>query len=159
MHKFNLGQWLNIVEILTGIAVLVSLIFVAIEINQNTLTTKISTYQTAIDKLDVRSYMLATNSDLHRIETLATTAREQLTEEEWSRFEHFTLPHLALWEFVNDAKLNGAFSHAQWQGFELYFQSHFCKPNSPMRVIYHDNNKIWSDPFAEHIASVEESEC
>ncbi|MEH6516953.1 MAG: hypothetical protein V7742_09735 [Halioglobus sp.] len=159
MRKLNLSQWTNLVELATGIVVIVTLVFVGIEIRQNTAAIKMESYQTAIDKLDARSYLLATDTGMHRLAKLAEESRSELTGDEWSRFVYFELPHLSVWEFIYDAHLKDSIDWHQWQGFERYFLSHYCSPNSPMRAVYSENITIWSDPFAQHIADVEKTKC
>lgn len=159
MLNLKPGQLKDTIEMLTGIVVIVSLVFVGIEVRQNTAAIKMQAYQTSIDKLDHRSYLLASDKELHRIDSLAQTARDELTEAEWSRYTLFTLPHLAVWEFIYDASTKGNIDWHQWQGFERYFLMHYCMPNSPTRLVYHENITIWSDPFLEHIAEVEKDSC
>lgn len=159
MSKLNLPQWAHIVEIVTGIVVIVSLIFVGIEIKQNTDTIKMQAYETAMDKLDLRAYTLATDPEMHRIATLAETSRSELTAEEWSRFAQFTLPHLAAWEFIFDAHTKEHVDWHQWQGFDRYFVMHHCSPSSAQRAIYHEYIEIWSDPFAQHVEEIEQTKC
>lgn len=60
MRKLNLGQWTELLELATGIVVIITLVFVGIEIRQNTAAIKMDSYQTAMDKLDDRHYLLAT---------------------------------------------------------------------------------------------------
>jgi hypothetical protein len=159
MSKMTWRQWTELIEVATGIVVIISLVFVAIEIRQNTSAIKMQAYQTAIDKLDHRSYLLASDPEMHRIARLAETSRTELTADEWSRFVYLELPHLAAWEFIYDANLKGNIDWHQWQGFERYFQFHYCAPESPMRAVYHQNITIWSDPFLQHIADIEKNDC
>ena len=99
------------------------------------------------------------DSDLLRIVSLADGSRDKLIKVEQSRLVHFTLPHLALWEFINYARMKESLDWNQWRGFERYFLPHFCAPVSHMRAIYQDFNTIWSEPFQGYIANVEMSQC
>ena len=159
MNKLNLPQWAHVVEIATGIVVIISLIFVGVEIKQNTDAIKMQAYGETMDRLDFRSYTLATDPDMHRIATSAERSRSELTAEEWSRFAHFTLPHLAAWEFIFDAHTKDNVDWHQWQGFDRYFIQYHCLPGSAQRAIYHEYIDIWSDPFSAHIAEVEKTRC
>ena len=159
MRKLNLGQWTELLELATGIVVILTLVVVGIEIRQNTAAIKMDSYQTAMDKLDERHYLLATDAEVHRIAKLAEESRDELTEDEWSRFGLLELPHLAVWEFIYDAHLKDNIDWHQWQGFERYFLAYYCSPNSPMRAVYHENITIWSDPFMQHIADIEKTKC
>jgi len=159
MQRLGFSQWADILEVATGIVVIVTLIFVGIEIRQNTAAIKMQAHSTALDKLDGRSYLLATDPDLHRIVKLAETKRNEMTEEEWSRFTYLELPHLALWEFIHDAHSKGNIDEGQWQGFDRYFLSFYCSSSSPMRSVYHENLEIWSDPFASYVATLDTAKC
>ena len=159
MGYSKLTQYKDLIELVTGLVVIVSLIFVGIEIRQNTAAIKMDAYQIALDKLDHRSYMLATDKELFRIVQLAADSGSELSEEEWSRVILFTLPHLAVWEFLHDAHTKDNIDRFQYQGFERYFIAHLCTDNSVMRRAYHENIDIWSDPFLEYVTVMENTKC
>ena len=159
MQKLGFTQWTNLLEVVTGVVVIITLVFVGIEIRQNTAAIKMQAHSTALDKLDARHYLLATDSDLHRIVTMAKASRGDMSEEEWSRFTLLELPHIALWEFLHDSRIKDNIDEIQWQGFERYFFSLYCETRSPMKVVYHENIAIWSDVFATYVGEIDSLTC
>lgn len=159
MRNLGFTQWANLLEMVTGIVVIISLVFVGIEIRQNTAAIKMQAHSTALDKLDGRHYLLATDPELHRIVKMAETSRGDMSEEEWSRFTLLELPHIALWEFLHDSRIKDNIDERQWQGFERYFFALYCETRSPMRAVYLENLGIWSDVFATYIAEIDLVNC
>ena len=88
-------DWRAIGELIGGLAVILSLIYVGTQVRQNTKATKLTSYQHALDKLTALDLLLAKDQALHRIAWLVEKSRDELTEEEWSRYTYLTLPNFA----------------------------------------------------------------
>ena len=153
----TIQEWGAIGELIGGIAVILSLIYVGTQVRQNTNASKLASYRELNDKLINFDLVLATNSELHRITLLAENSRSELTEEEWSRYVHFSLPKLAMWEYAFDESTKADIDEIQWGCFERYFLSCYLAPNTGFRAVYKDHSEIFIESFQQYIAAIDDA--
>jgi len=124
----KLADWAHIAEIMAFILVTVSLVYVGLEVRQNTAAVQNESHQNIISMLNDQQMALSTNKELHRIFMTAETSPEKLTAEEWSRFVQFMYPRIGVWEYLFIAKQQGSITDTVWTAFEPYYLSIICKP-------------------------------
>ena len=84
--SLRLVEWSAVAQIVSAIAVVVSLIYVGLELNRNTVSLRASTFQTAADSVTGFSAMVAAQPDLARIWTEGLQDLESLMPDERVRF-------------------------------------------------------------------------
>jgi len=117
----------SLVELAGAIAVLLGLIFVGLELRQNTAAVEASTLQSLTDASVDYVTLLAVDADLNRIWQKASISPEQLTEEESSRL-HFLIR--GQWLRFQNTFLHwqrGTLSDEDWALYEGYI----CRVGTP----------------------------
>ncbi len=157
MIKLKLNEWASIGEIITSLAVVASLVYVAFEIKQNTDSLQQSSYQSVLDRLSSHDMMVAADKDLHRIVSSAENPDIELSEEDWSRFEHFAFPKMGEWEYMFLASEANAISQIQWTAFEPYFTQLYCQPG--YQKFWKNNRFAFAAAFQTYVDSITQSRC
>ena len=86
---FDLGDIGNLAEAIAAIGVIVSLIYLGVQIQQNTNAIRASSYQSVADDITDFQMGLAQNSDLTRIYLTGLEDLELLTPVERTQFEYY----------------------------------------------------------------------
>ena len=92
----KLSEWASIAEIVGAVAVVASLAYVALQIDQNTLAIEASTRIGRLDYGRQQSELLITEPGLANLVLAAEKSADDLTEEEQLRFYEFTTWRLAI---------------------------------------------------------------
>lgn len=125
MFDLGSGRSKALIEIVSAGAVLMGLIFVGLELNQNTEAVQASTLQSITDQTQEYLLLLSTDSELNRIWRLANENPEAMNESEASQY-FFLLR--AQWLRYQNAFLQwqrGTMSNKDWTLYELFI----CDPS------------------------------
>ena len=87
MKKLSLGDLANVAEAIAAVGMIISLIYLAAQIHQNTKAVRASSYQEVADGVTVFQTMLAENEDLAGIYLQGAEDPKKLSPEELLRFE------------------------------------------------------------------------
>ena len=157
MPKFKLSDWAHISEIGASIVVVLSLIYVGLQINQNTVALQQETYQSVQEILHNVDMTLATDSELLEVVMLAETSPSKASPLQWRKFTHLAFPQFATWEFIFLARQAGAFSEDQWTAIDPYFSVIMCKAGYTR--FWRENKPVFAPSFAKHVETVFASRC
>ena len=153
----QLSEWASISEIVASIVIIASLGYVALELNQNTQAIQQSSYQDALDTLSSGDFLLASDAGVHRIVKLGEVDSPEISETEWSRFEHFAFPRVGVWEHTFLAHSENSISEIQWTALEPFFINMFCKAG--YRRFMKENRVAWSLDFLSYIDTEATPKC
>lgn len=130
MSKKNLGlsEWAQIAEIVGSVAVVISLIFVGLEVRNAAEQLEQASDSTADSVNSQMSLMIGSDPELAALVHRGEWEPEALTPEEMFRFENLALPRLAAWENTHAAYLAGEFSESGWQDWDRFFRMRFGRP-------------------------------
>ena len=128
MARLTLPEWAHIAEIIGSIVIVLSLVYVAFELGHNTNSLQQSSYQAALETLATGDMMLAENADMHQLVKSAETDPNSISDTEWSRFKHYTMPRIGVWEYSFLGYEAGAIADEHWLAMDGYFGSIYCQP-------------------------------
>jgi len=157
MSKLKLSDWANISEIVGSIVVVLSLIYVGLQISQNTVALEQESYQSVQDILHTVDVTLATDTELLEIVMLAEKSPSETSALEWRKFSHLAFPRFATWEFVFLARGAGAVGEDQWAAMDPYFTEMLC--HSGYRRFWRENMQVFASSFVKHVDSAVPSVC
>jgi hypothetical protein len=126
VRKLTLAEWANLAEIFGTVAIVVSLAYVGLEVNQNTKALQTEAYTSVLEMISEGENILATNAEFHKIFVTGQSAPDRLSEEEWSRFTYFNYPRMGLWEYLFLGKMDDTITPQTWSAFDPYFRSLAC---------------------------------
>jgi hypothetical protein len=112
----------NIGEFVAAVAVVVSLIYLALQIRQNTRSVASSTYQGIRHMVQEMELLLASDPELNRIWTIGRREPDSLDDEQWSRFSTLALTFYRTFEnayFERQKKVFDDQTYRPWEVFSL----------------------------------------
>jgi len=149
MRDLKLSEWANVAEIFASIVIIASLMYVGVELNQNTQALRNDSYQYVLALLSDQQIALVSNDELHRIVKAAENTPSEVSEEEWSRFTEFMFPRIGVWEYLYVANQEGSISDTVWEGFDPYFLSIICRPGYGRWI--KENSTAFAPVFYEYL--------
>jgi hypothetical protein len=158
MRKLALSEWANVAEIIASIVIVASLVYVALEINQNTQSLQQGAYQNALDRLSTGDLLLAADGETQRIVSLAEADSPELTATEWERFKNYAFPRIGVWEYTYLAHEENAISSIQWTALSPYFENLYCTSPGYQRF-FKETEFAWSKTFMGFVQTTVSGNC
>ena len=143
----TLDQIANIAEISAAALVIVSLIYVAIQIKQNTKATQLSTSQAFIDAHGEVVLRIAVDKEFRDIYWRGLKGLSNLHGSETAAFAVWTNHAFRVWESFYYQWQEGVFDDRLWAGFKVQLCDFFGYPGT--REIWSARNHLFSEEFRE----------
>ena len=128
MRKLALSEWANIAEILGSVVVVLSLIFIGLELRQNTNALYTNSWQQVIDKMIDLDLSEATDGSLASVMIRGEPDPAALSDIDRWRFYRVAQARLGQLEFAYLAKINGTLDEFHWGAMEGYLRHILCLP-------------------------------
>jgi hypothetical protein len=146
----KLSEWASVAEITSALAVVVSLVYVGIQINQNTAAVKASTHQAMIDYGREQSEILVTDTTLAALVAKGEGDPSSLTPHERGQFYEFTTWRMAMWELSFLNYEIGLVDDEMWLAWDGYYRLLvFDKPG--YMEFWRDNRTAFHERFQNHV--------
>ena len=139
----------SIGELLGGLAVFVSFVFLALQIRQNTTSVRAATSASISESLSRFTEMLASQPDLAHLWYQGRDEYDSLNEEERLRFRLTFLTYMRRLENAFYQQARGFVDPDHWQTTERHIASVMFRPGT-LRV-WNETKQIFSDRFVEFI--------
>ena len=85
-------------EIIGGVGIIISILYLAFEVSKNTTNTQISNHLALIEQASKLKYLRMTNSDMAEIALKGASNSTSLSEVDQSRFRSYALQVFDMWE-------------------------------------------------------------
>ena len=118
----------NIGELVAAIGVIVSLIYLAVQIRQNTKTVRTSTYQAVLDYSNRVQELVLSNPNLERIWRVGRRDPTQLTDDERPQFRLLLTSFLNVYETMFLQYRRGTLDEEYWKSRLLGLELMFSQP-------------------------------
>lgn len=149
----KLSKWANVAEIASAVAIVGSLVYIAVQINQNTVAIEASTQQDVLNYGREQAELLITQPGLAKFVIEAEKDAKNLTEEERLRFYEFTSWRLATWEIAHAAHVQGIMAEEMWLAWDGYYL--LIVEGKPGYIqFFEDTRPQWDARFMKHIDDV-----
>ena len=133
-------------EILGAIAVLVTLLYLATQVRQNTRAMDVATYESVIAGFNVLAMAAATDPTLARIFTHGLDAPETLSDDEALQFSFLMRALCNQWMKLLRLRESGALSDSDWQAFG---QEASQVLGGPGGATFRAQNRVFADLYSE----------
>jgi hypothetical protein len=130
----KLSDWANVAEIVGAVAVIVTLAYVAVQIEQNTEQTE----------------LLITQPGLAKLVMEAERNANVLSDEEQLLFYEFTTWRMATWELTYQEYVDGLLDEETWLAWDGYYLL-FVKGKPGYRKFFSDTRPQWDSRFMAHV--------
>lgn len=121
MRRRSVKEWAAIAEIVGGVAVIISLLFVALSIRQNTQAIEATTWESFLDRSERINLAIAGSDDLARIIQEGESDPGQLTGEDYFRFSHAARIRFGAWEAIFNHYQVGRLSANSWEVWNAFY--------------------------------------
>jgi hypothetical protein len=153
MRRLTLPEWAAVADIVGTVAVVVSLLFLAYTIEQNTAVTQ-SVNDNFLYELDDRQQAdVALTEDLAII-FLKHYNGEELSGIDESRLRRQVIRQLSAWELAFDRHEEGLLSDEKWKNWNRYYSTNIR--NDCPKEWWADLRKYYGAEFAENVDAVYE---
>ena len=150
-----LQQLANLGEFIGAIAVVVSLIYLAAQIRQNTRAVRANTFQGVVDSLTSGIAEIARDAEVTRIWIVGLSQSDELSEFDRGRFRLLILMAVRKWENAFYQSRAGMLDYAQWEGILQDIRSIVRRPG--FQNWWTETPDIVSSEFREFIEELMES--
>ena len=153
LSRWKLAELASVAEIVSAIAVIASLIYVAVQIDQNTLAIEHGTWQDQIFFGREQAELLITEPGLVELVLRAELNPDDLNEVERLKFYEFTTWRIALWSLTFQANLDGLMDEEVWAGWDGYYLLYVEGKPGYVRF-FKDTRPYWDARFYKHVDTV-----
>ncbi len=128
MLKLKLSEWANLAEIIGGIAIVCSLLFVGLEVRENTRVTMLTSDRSLDQQNLALNLSIANSPDFAEILVRAEMNRDTLSVIERSRFDNYCFSRFGGYENVVANFTEGFVSEDEYNVWSEHFKYRFDKP-------------------------------
>lgn len=153
----NLQRWSAIAEIVAAVAVVLSIIYLAIEVRGNTNAIESQTRQGLLDAANAINMGVSNDSALADLIFRAQEGLDEISEVERIQYTHFINGELNLWEQAYYSHANDTMEDDIWIAYDMGYSGLFCYQG--VKQVWRDINAYFGADFRGHVNSVAELEC
>ena len=152
MRVTNINRWSLVAEVVSAVAIVLSLIYVGYEIRQNTISTQLSNAYSAVT-LSSTSHQWLSDSEFAATYALGLRDLSALDDTQRIQFEGFISQKLNVWEIVFYSHEQGLIDDAAWGAWEGHFKSQIRSES--WRSVWEDSQAdSYQGPFQVHVDTI-----
>ncbi|UCF99636.1 MAG: hypothetical protein JSV89_08850 [Spirochaetaceae bacterium] len=155
MKRIDLGDIGNIAEAVAAIGVIVSLIYLGVQIQQNTNAIRASSYQSIADDITEFQMGLAQNGDLARIYLVGLENPQQLTPIEKAQLDNYLGVLFARFDTAVELYNRGMIDDRAMAPYSRFILFQLEFPG--VAAYWQDAQIFFSDGLRDHIESIRRS--
>ena len=147
----KLSDWASIAEIVSGIAVVVTLIFLIVGIRENTAVTRAAAFDRNIDSINQIAITLAQDQELSRIFQYYQEEHldlDELSSDEWYRVRAIVRSILRIYETAYYSNQYGTLGSSEWSRFERQICRHRDRVDAAR---WKEVESVLTDEFAGYV--------
>lgn len=157
MARISNGNLKSIVELIGAGAILVGLIFVGLELKQNTAASQADTMQGLLEFANQTNMEIAANSDFAELIVRARKSLDDLTESEYWQYRHYVHADWNIWEYAFDSHSNGTMDDELWTTWDTSFFYLYCEKSS--RLIWNELEPSFGTEFRARLKEITDEDC
>ena len=136
-------------EVIGSVAVVVSVVYLAVQIKLGTKTLRTTMRDNAFQSLQEWNYAVAGDPDLASIISRGSKDLDSLNPKERARFIHIMFSFFKVWERLYLHYIEGSVDETVWMRNKLFLASYLHQPGCRY---YWDNRKAAYDPRFQEVA-------
>ncbi|MCP5184673.1 MAG: hypothetical protein H6993_11970 [Pseudomonadales bacterium] len=149
--KLNLQDYASVAEVIGAVAVVISLVYVALSIRQNTDAIQVSNHQ-ALVAMDMEKNSWLRESEFAEIYVIAREEPEKLSKVQMQQYSTFVADTMNAWEFAYITYSNGAMDETIWHGWDGFYRSELS--SDLFRRFWLDRGEGFSPKFKAYVDSI-----
>jgi len=144
-----LDQLGSIGSIISGIAVVISLIYLAIQIRRNTEAERTSTYQSIVSDFGTMNNNLAGNPDLSHMFVEALENYHEFSDEDKARISQMFFQIFRMFENMFYQQKKGYLDQDLWIGWKRLMLTYFARPG--FQTWWEHRRVVYAKPFVHFL--------
>jgi hypothetical protein len=142
----------NIGEFVGAVAVVVSLLYLAIQIRQNTRSLRAQAHQSITSHIAELNRTIVESAEVAAIMEQGLADPLQLSASDRRRFNAYNSARFRHYDNLFYQYRAGTLEESQWRGFDNLLRFHFQQPG--ISRWWGDNTPYYSDEFVEYVARI-----
>jgi len=142
----TLDQVASIGEIISGIAVIISLVYLAIQIRTNTEAERSSTYQSIVSDFGAMNNTMASTPELSHMFVQAMENYHQLSSDQKARISQIFFQCFRYFENMFYQHKKGYLDEEVWIGWKRLMLTYYSRPG--FQTWWEHRREVYSEPFA-----------
>lgn len=156
-HKERLDYIATVAEIVAAVGVMISVIYLAIQIDGSNKELKAQSFNDALANIHKPLELLVQDQELSDIVRKGNLDPDSLTDAEWYRFLRWQLLRFDAYEYTYYAHRNDSITPELWRGMDSSF-SHDIREYPGIRRFWNEYQHAFADPFNTYVQQkIEES--
>ncbi len=145
------------IESISAIAVFLGLVFVGLELKQNTEAVESQTSQGLLEMANQANAQIASDKDLAELVLRVHNGNDELNELEMLQYSRFVHSEMNIWEHAFFSHENGTMHSDLWSGYDGAYRGFFCEAwsHKVWRTIKHG----FSEQFTIHVDRITPEDC
>ena len=144
-----LDQLGSIGSIISGIAVVISLIYLDIQIRQNTEAGRTSTYQSIVSDFGTMNNNLAGNPELSHMFVYALENYHEFNDQEKARISQMFFQIFRMFENMFYQQKKGYLDQDLWIGWKRLMLTYFARPG--FQTWWEHRRVVYAEPFVQFL--------
>jgi hypothetical protein len=146
----KLNNWVAVAEIISAVAVVLSLIYVGLEVRRSTLESDADIQAELLSYTVQRRYLIIESSDLSSLLAKGYADPDQLSPDEKLRFQSYIELFYVAWERAYNTTAAGVFSEELFDGWNAWFISVAESDPAFVWPMVRDSQG-WHPDFVQHV--------
>ena len=152
MTEKKLHSWVAIAEIVSAFAVVISLIYVGLEIRHSTLESEADIQAELLSYTTQRRYLIVASNDLSLLLEKGYASPDKLSPAEMLRFQNYIELFYVAWERAYMTNVAGVFSDELFDGWNTWFISVAERDPEFIWPMVRDSQD-WDSDYIQHVDS------
>jgi len=146
-----------IIEMAGTGAVLLGLIFVGLELKQNTEAVESQTSQGLLELANQANNQIASDRQLAELLLKVNKDVDELNELEALQYSRFVHSEMNIWEHALFSHANGTMHSDLWNGYDMAYRRFFCEAWS--KEVWREIEGGFSEQFKAHVNKITPEDC
>lgn len=150
MPRERIELFALLAEIVGALAVVVSVVYLAMEISDNTSELQSQGHFHALSLAQRPLELLIADGELANIVETGYTAPEQLSATDWHRFSMYQIMAFNAWEYLYYANRSGSIPENLWAGADAYYKE-LIRMRPALRRFWTEYEHSFDEPFKTYV--------
>lgn len=152
ISKTTLEYWALIAEIAGAIAVVMSVVYLGVQIRANTKVLRSQAHFNALSLAQRPFEMVIENEDLSKILNISFATPQALSPEEWTRCSYYMFMEFNAWEYLYYQHRDGSIPKQLWAGADASFKQSI-ETKAGYARFWSEREIAFDEPFRSYVSN------
>lgn len=153
IQKTTLEYWAHVAEIAGAIAIVVSVIYLGLQIRANTKVLRSQAHYNALSLAQRPFEMAIADQSLAELIELGSVSSDKLNEQQWFRCANYFFMQFNSWEYLYYQKIDGSIPVQLWVGADAYYKELVgTKPG--LKRFWSEYQHAFDEPFRSYVSNL-----